>query len=160
VPVYDEYVPRVWIWSLNYQQQIQLLESRIQQLETQQQETEQALQESKQPVQEQSKPNAFNPAVALTLNGRYQIFSKDRGDVIAGFSPPGEAGMGSEGFSLGESELNFQSNVDDLFFANLTLSLADDNGDTSADLEEAWLQTLAMPGDMTLKAGRFFSGIA
>ncbi len=140
----------------NYQAQIKRLESRIEELENQQRQEQPA----PAPVAEQSRPNAFNPAIALTLNARYQSFRHDRGDDIPGFSTAGEAGNGSQGFSLGESELNFQSNIDDLLFGNLTLSLADEDGSTSAELEEAWIQTLAMPGDLTLKAGRFFSAIA
>ena len=140
----------------NYQAQIQLLESRIEQLEARQ---GQAQPEPAQAV-EQSRPNVFNPAISLVLNGRYQSFRHDRGDDIPGFSIAGEAGNGSQGFSLGESELNLQSNIDDLFFGNFTLSLADENGETSAELEEAWIQTLAMPWDLTLKAGRFFSAVA
>ncbi|WP_457669169.1 FlxA-like family protein [Thiolapillus sp.] len=140
----------------NYQAQIQLLESRIEQLESQQMQAQPA----SASVAAQSRPNAFNPAISLILNGRYQSFSHDRGDDIPGFSTAGEAGYGSQGFSLGESELNLQSNIDDLFFGNLTMSLADEDGETSVELEEAWIQTLAMPADLTLKAGRFFSGVA
>ena len=62
---------------------------------------------------------------------------KDRGDDVPGFSLPGEAGNGSQGFSLGESELNFQTNIDNLFAGNLTLSLADEDGSTEVGLEEA-----------------------
>lgn len=140
----------------NYQAQIHTLESRIEQLETQQAQA----QPPAAPIAEQSRPNAFNPAIALTLNGRYQSFRHDRGDAIPGLSIAGEAGNGGQGFSLGESELNFQSNIDDRFFGNLTLSLADEDGETAVELEEAWIQTLAMPGDLTLKAGRYFSAIA
>ena len=138
----------------NYQAQIQALQQRIEQLEARR-----AEQPPARPMAEQERPNAFNPALSLVLNGRYQGFRKDRGDAIAGFSPPGEAGPGDPGFSLGESELNLQANVDDLFFGNFTLSLADDQGETSAEVEEAWLQTLALPMDLTVKAGRFFSAI-
>ena len=139
----------------NYQTQIEALQKRIEQLEAQ------ARQAPPPPPQtaEQQRPNAFNPAVSLVLNGRYQTFSKDRGDAIAGFSPPEEAGHGDQGFSLGESELNLQANIDDLFFGNFTMSLADEGGSTSVDVEEAWLQTLALPADLTLKAGRFFSAV-
>lgn len=140
----------------NYQTQIQQLESRIKQLEKLQQQKSPV----PPPVQEQTRANAFNPSIALTLNGRYQTFSHDRGDNIPGFSLGAEAGNGSQGFSLGESELNLNSNIDDLLFGNITLAFEDENGDTAVAVEEAWIQTLTLPTDFTLKAGRFFSSIA
>ncbi|BAO43461.1 conserved hypothetical protein [Thiolapillus brandeum] len=139
----------------NYQQQIEVLQNRIAALEEQKPEPAPA-----KPVMEQARANAFNPAIALTLNARYQTFNKDRGDAIPGFSMGEEAGWGDQGFSLGESELNFQTSIDDLFYGSLTMSLADEGGETSVELEEAWIQTLALPSELTLKAGRFFSGIA
>ncbi len=139
----------------NYKKQIQSLEDRIEELESQQVNNQPA----PAPVQEQSRPNAFNPAIALILEGRYQTFRKDLGDSIPGFSVGSEAGNGDQGFSLGESELNLQASIDDLYYGNLTLSLADAGGSTEVELEEAWLQTQALPYELTLRAGRFFSAI-
>ncbi len=140
----------------NYQAQITALQKRIDQLEARQ-----AAQPAPPPAQpaEQQRVNAFNPAISVILNGRYQAFRRDTGGAIAGFSPPAEASPGSQGFSLGESEVNLQANVDDRFFGNFTATLADEGGNTTIGVEEAWLQTLTLPYDLTLKAGRFHSAI-
>ncbi len=76
---------------------------------------------------------------------------------IAGFMPAGdEVGPGRRGFDLGESELTLSANVDPYFYANLTASLT---GDNTVSVEEAYVKTLALPAGLSLKAGRFFSGI-
>ena len=102
-------------------------------------------------------PNAFNPEISAVLNGKYQAFSRSPdGFAIPGFPMGDAAGLGERGLSLDESELDVASNVDNLFYGSLTVSLDSGGG---ADVEEAFLQTLEMPLGLTLKAGRFFSGI-
>ncbi len=66
-----------------YQAQIEALQKRIERLEAQ-------AREAPPPPQpkEQQRPNAFNPAVSLVLNGRYQTFRKDRGDASPAFRRP------------------------------------------------------------------------
>ncbi len=104
-----------------------------------------------------SATNAFNPSIALILSGSYTALSQDpAGYRISGFLTGAEIGPGVQGFSLGESELNISANVDHLFYGALNLSLAADN---SASVEEAFVQTTALPAGLGLKAGRFLSGI-
>jgi len=106
----------------------------------------------------QSGASAFNPAIGTVLVGRYT--SLDEGwDSIPGFASDGELGPGSSGFSLGESEINFKASIDSEFFGNLTLALEDEDGETNVSLEEAWVQTLALPHGITALTGRYFSGI-
>ncbi|MDE2250675.1 MAG: hypothetical protein KGL25_04650, partial [Gammaproteobacteria bacterium] len=102
--------------------------------------------------------NAFNPAIAVILGGRYAQLAADPADYrIAGFMPAGDAvGPGRRGFDLGESELTLAANVDPWFYANLTASLS---GENTLSVEEAYVKTLALPSGLSLKAGRFFSGI-
>jgi len=101
--------------------------------------------------------NAFNPEISAVLNGGYQAFSQPpSGFSIPGFPVSDAAGLGSRGFGLNESELDLASNIDNLFYGSLTVSLSPDGG---ANVEEAYLQTLNAPFGLTLKAGRFFSGI-
>jgi len=101
--------------------------------------------------------NAFNPEVSVVLNGGYQAFSQPpSGFLIPGFPVSDAAGLGRRGFGLNESELDLASNIDNLFYGSLTVSLAPDGG---ANVEEAYLQSLNAPFGLTLKAGRFFSGI-
>ncbi|MFT3857374.1 MAG: TonB-dependent receptor [Aquabacterium sp.] len=102
--------------------------------------------------------NSFNPAISLVLNGTYAALSKSPDTWrITGFVPAGdEAGPESRGFSLGESEFNFSANIDPWLYGSLTLAVAPDDG---IEAEEAFIQSTALPGGFTLKAGRFFGGL-
>lgn len=104
--------------------------------------------------------NAFNPGIAVILNGLYAHHSlaPDR-YVRAGFPQVDGFGTGPQGFSLGESEVSFAANVDDKFYGQLTLSYEDDNGATSTNIEEAYIDTLSLPDGFSARAGRFFSNI-
>ncbi|MBA3563450.1 MAG: hypothetical protein H0W33_05500 [Gammaproteobacteria bacterium] len=105
--------------------------------------------------------NAFNPAISLILDGKFTSFDNEPEDyAISGFLLGEEAGLSNEGLSLDESELVISSNVDDRFYGSFTAALATDaDGETEVEIEEAYLQTLALPEGFTLKAGRFFSDI-
>ncbi len=101
--------------------------------------------------------NAFNPAIALVLSASYASLSRDPEDYrFTGFLTGGEIGPGEQGFSLGESELTISANIDPWFFGSLSVALEADN---SAAVEEAYVQTTALPAGLGLKAGRFLSGI-
>lgn len=102
--------------------------------------------------------NAFNPAVSVVLSGTYANLSKDPETWrIAGFVPGGEElGPGKRGFSLGESELNLSASIDSWLYGSLTLAVTPEE---HIETEEAFIQTTALPGGLTLKAGRFFGGL-
>jgi hypothetical protein len=101
--------------------------------------------------------NAMNPGVSVVLNGNYFSDSRDPAAArIAGFPLGDEAGPPVRGFSLAESEITLAANVDPYMTANLTVSF---DGQGAADVEEAYVQSTALPGGLTLKGGRFFSGI-
>jgi len=101
--------------------------------------------------------NAFNPAISLILSASYASLSQDPGSYrFNGFLTGAEIGPGVKGFSLGESELTISATVDPWFFGSLSVALAADNG---ASVEEAFLQTTALPAGLGLKAGRFLSSI-
>ncbi len=149
----------------DYQAKLDALETRVAQLEAQV-----AAQPQPQPPLVEQPPapapsgggaggaNAFNPAVSVILGGRYAQLDADPATYrIAGFMPAGdEVGPGRRGFDLGESELTLSANVDPWFYANLTASIT---GDDTISVEEAFVKTLALPSGLSLKAGRFFSGI-
>ncbi len=79
---------------------------------------------------------AFNPAISAVLNGTYANLSRDPNQWhMAGFLAGGETGPGRRGFSLGESELGFQANVDPLFSGNLIFSITPEN---TVSVEEAY----------------------
>ena len=152
---------------------LKTMQKRLLQLEQKQSEQQQVQEQTRATVRQQgetvaevaasassggsSSPNAFNPEISAVLNGKYQSFSHSPDNfAIPGF-PLGEAaGLDDRGFALSESELDVTSNVDNLFYGSLTISLQPTGG---AEVEEAFLQTLELPLGLTLKAGRFFSGI-
>lgn len=102
--------------------------------------------------------NSFNPSIGAVLNGQFRSFSEKEGD-IAGFAVGHEGERGKEGLSVDHTELNFSANADDKFFGSVTAAIADHEGETEVELEEAFVQTLpgmGLPTGMSLKAGRAF----
>ena len=89
------------------------------------------------------KDNSFNPSIGLILNGQYNQFSSDEGE-IAGFAVGHEGERPREGFAVDHTELNFTANVDDKFFGSTTAAIAQHEGETEVELEEAYIQ--ALPG--------------
>jgi hypothetical protein len=104
--------------------------------------------------------NAFNPALSLVLDGRFSNFDQDPASYeLPGFQAGPETGPGEPGFALGEAELIISANVDDQFYGNLVAAIVEEDGEGVIELEEAWIQTLALPAGFTIKAGKFFSRI-
>lgn len=102
--------------------------------------------------------STFNPAISLILQGAYARTSRDPDNfVISGFVPSGgEVGPPKRSFGLGESELVMSASIDPYFRGTAIVALTPEN---EVEVEEAFVQTLALPRGFTLKAGRFFSGI-
>ncbi len=107
----------------------------------------------------QGAQNAFNPAISAVLNGAYANLARDPQTYrIDGFVPTqGEVAPPRRGFSLGESELALSANIDPLFRGSFVAALTPDEGD--AEVEEAFIETLALPRGFTARAGRFFSSV-
>ena len=104
--------------------------------------------------------SAFNPAISLILDGRFAEFEDDPSDyTMPGFQLGGEAGIGKEGLALGHNELAISANIDDQYFGKFTVAIADHEGATEVELEEAYVETLALGSGMTVRAGRFYSGL-
>jgi hypothetical protein len=104
--------------------------------------------------------NSFNPALSVVLDGKYANYSHDPADyAIPGFLLGDEVGLAPAGLSLGESELTASANVDDRFYGQLTVALAALDSGTEVNVEEAFIQTTALPAGFTLKGGRFFSDV-
>src|SRR6185436_5403751 len=124
------------------QDEVQDLRQRVQELE-----------KSRRPAS-----NVFNPDISLILQGTAARGSQNPDDFqITGFAPSGgEVAPARRGFSLGESELVFAANVDQLFRAQLIASLTPDD---TVEVEEAFFQTLTLGSGFTLKGGRFLSAI-
>jgi len=104
-------------------------------------------------------PNGFNPQLALILSGSYTRTSLDPAAYgISGFPLPvdAEVGPGSRGFNLAESELGLSANIDPWLSGSAHIAL---HPDDAVSVEEAFVQTTALGQGLSLKAGRFFSGI-
>lgn len=100
--------------------------------------------------------NELNPAIGLILNGHYQHFSNDDAE-LAGFAVAEEAERGEAGFSIEHTEFNFSSNVDDVFSAGVNLAIAEHQGETEIELEEAYVRTRpesGLPAGLEITLGR------
>jgi hypothetical protein len=137
------------------QDELRDLREQVKQLDKRVTDAEQAaIQASSRPAGE----NALNPAVSLILNGIYANLSQDpAGFRINGFVPTnGDVAPPDRGLSLGESELAIAANVDHMFRGTGIFSVSSDN---AIEVEEAYIQTLALSYGFTIKAGRFFSSV-
>ncbi|MBL6784749.1 MAG: hypothetical protein ISQ32_00415 [Rickettsiales bacterium] len=100
--------------------------------------------------------NKFNPSIGVVLNGEYAIYSEDEAE-FSGFAVGEEGERGDEGFSIGETELNFSSNIDDKFYGSVTAAIVYEDGSNIVELEEAYVKTtpgLGLPSGLSIKAGR------
>lgn len=144
-----------------YEKRIEALEQRLQEAENKAGKAEaSAAKAETAAVAASSRPaseGAFNPAVSLILQGSYNNFSQDPDSFrIGGFIPAGGEGLGKRGFSLGESELSIAANIDPYFRGNLTAAITPED---TIGVEEGYFQTLGLSNGLTIKGGRFFSGI-
>ena len=102
----------------------------------------------------------FNPAIGVIFQGQAWAYDQDPENyTVPGHPFGGEAGPVPEGFALGETEIDISANVDDLFTAWLTLPIVIEDGDTHVEIEEAWIETLALPAGFSARMGRMFSNI-
>ena len=131
---------------------IKNLEARIEELEKENEEKKLLEVQNPTPINQNSL-SAFNPYMSIILNGRYSDFQR-KDNQIRGFQVGEEGERGEEGFSLGESEINLGANVDDKFLANLTTAVVSEDGDDELELEEAFVQTTALPYNFTATFGR------
>lgn len=151
----------------SYEQRIEQLEKRLSEAEAKAGKAQEsavkaedtATQAVMQAANRPQAENALNPGVSAILNGVYGNLKQDpNGYKINGFVPTmGDVSPGRRGLSLGESELGFMANIDPWFRGTLIGSISPDNN--SISVEEGYIQTLALSHGLTLKAGRFFSGI-
>ena len=139
-----------------YEARIAELESRLDKVEKTRSETVSSSPARPATAKRLVKDNSFNPSIGLILNGQYNQFSSDEGD-ISGFAVGHEGERPREGFAVDHTELNFTANVDDKFFGSTTAAIAQHEGETEVELEEAYIQALpglGLPAGMSVKAGR------
>lgn len=141
----------------SYEKKLAELEQRLQEAEAVSDENTEKTQELAIEVSQQGNQqaaNTYNPGIGLILNGRLQNSDTDIEFAIPGFTLAEETGPADDGFSLGESELNIKANIDDKFYASATLAFGEET-----EVEEAYLETIALPYGFSVKAGRIFSNI-
>ena len=103
---------------------------------------------------------AFNPAIGVIFQGNAWNYSRDpEAYAVPGFPFGGEAGPIAEGLSIGETEINISANIDDKFTAWLTTPIVLEEGEAKIEIEEAWIETMALPAGLSVRLGRFYSGI-
>jgi hypothetical protein len=100
--------------------------------------------------------NALNPAISVILNGTWGRFGNDPTAQITGFQGSRASEIIGRGLSLGESELFLSANIDPYFRGALLAALTPEN---EVEIEEGYFETLSLGEGLTLKGGRFFSGI-
>lgn len=152
-----------------HQQQIQALEQRVQQAETRAAAAEEKAQSTEGKIvaveeQVRAKPrssdNSFNPAISLVLQGGYAAYSQDPEEFhLEGMPLGGEASLTEEGLALWETELTASANIDNLFYGQTTIGLHSHEGEIEVDVEEAFVDTLALPAGLGLRFGRFYSTV-
>ena len=87
-----------------------------------------------------------NLNISAVVNGYYQSADKVLSEK-------------QQGFGLGETELAFSGAIDDAFYGKITNVIESADGETEFELEEAFIQTLALPYGFSARAGRFMSDI-
>jgi len=102
----------------------------------------------------------FNPAISLVMQGKLNSYSQDPDAyALPGFQLGTDAGLSPEGPTLDETEITGSANVDQVFFAQSTFSYHDENGDGKVEVEEAFVDDMALPSGLGLRFGRFYSDI-
>ena len=159
-----------------YESRIEALENRLEQAESQAREAGAEAERARQQTETaatgiaatepaatgtlQQKINAFNPAITAVLQGSFNSYSEDPKDyAVSGFQLGGESGLPAQGLTLDETELMLSANVDQLFYGQTTIALHDDEEETEVEVEEAFIDALAMPAGTGLRFGRFYSDI-
>ncbi|MBT8118130.1 MAG: hypothetical protein KJN89_00310 [Gammaproteobacteria bacterium] len=141
---------------------VQTLEQRIQEMETTQNKEQAATLSATRPLSatRQVSNNGFNPAISVILDGVYASYKNDPEEYqIPGYALGGEAELAPEGFSLGHSEITMSNNIDDKFFGQFTLAIAEHEGEVEVELEEAFFETLSLGHGFTIRGGRFYSAL-
>jgi len=144
----------------SYEQRIAALEERLVKAETQARERPAPVDAPPQAAASTTASTAaasgFNPEASLILQGQYRNAKNIAEPGITGFVPaPGSEGPSRRGFSLDHTELVLAANIDPYWRGQAIISMLDG----SADVEEAWFQSLGLGQGVGLKAGRFRSGI-
>lgn len=92
---------------------------------------------------------------SLILQGSYTHRKNLADRHLPGFMPAGHEHGGGNGFNLDHTELVLSANIDPLWRGHANFGLADGE----VEVEEAWFQSLGLGHGLSLKGGRFYSGL-
>lgn len=77
---------------------------------------------------------------------------------VEGGTQPGGHDPNQRGFTVQGVELNLQGAVDPYFRGNANILFSIDSaGESFVELEEAWLETVSLPGNLQVRAGQFLT---
>lgn len=136
-----------------YEARIQALEARLQQVDAAPAPI--AAQADAAPQQGTAAGNRFNPDISLILQGKYAHLDDIEHRHISGFLPAGHDHGTPRGFSLDHTELVMSASIDPYFRGHMNLALIDEE----VEIEEAWFQTTALGNGLSIRGGRFRSGL-
>lgn len=94
----------------------------------------------------------------LFIDAKYSSQSQNPENPYIGVLPTGGEGI-PRGFSIGETELALKGAVDNLFRAEARFVLEQVGNSTSLKTEEAYAETLGLPGGTKVKAGKYWSSV-
>ena len=95
--------------------------------------------------------------ISAIINAGYTERSPFEG--VANYQLGEHAAGLSTGFWTDHSELTISSPIDDQFFGKISLAIDEHEGAVEFELEEAFIQTLSLPYDLSFRAGRFLSNV-
>lgn len=105
----------------------------------------------------QNAGTSYNPQISLILDGQYSSYKNTVDSYeLPGFTLGGEAGLASEGFAIGHSELSVSANIDDKFYGQMRLAFAEHEDGTETELEEAFFEIVGLGNGFIIRGGRFF----
>lgn len=92
----------------------------------------------------------------LSMVGTFAVGGSTADDIgalqLGGHDP------NQRGFTVQGAELNLQGAVDPYFRANANVAfLIGNGGETGVELEEAWLETVSLPGNLQIRAGQYLT---
>ena len=141
----------------SYEERLQALEARLASSQAQASPTAPAAAPTPaEPATTPATASAFNPEISLVLQGALAKRKDIAERQLTGFfGGAHEHGDDARGFTLGGTELTLSASIDPYFRGYTNLSIVDDE----IEVEEAWFQSLGLGNGLTLKGGRFLSGI-
>ena len=93
----------------------------------------------------------------LSMVGTFAVGGSTAND-IAGGTQLGGHDPNQRGFTVQGVELSLQGAVDPYFRANANIAfLLGNDGETGVELEEGWLETVSLPGNLQIRAGQYLT---